>query len=371
MTSKTFQAAVFRPDVDAAQMETVSLNELRVDEVLVKLVASGICHTDLTCRNGFMPMPRPIVLGHEGSGIVESVGSAVKSIKPGDKVVMSFLPCGTCAKCQAGSPAQCHNFAPHNLSGRRADGSTAISSGNGEVGGHFFGQSSFSTYSVANERNVVKVRADAPLELLGPLGCGVQTGAGSVMNVLQPKAGDSIVVFGAGGVGLSAVMAAVVEGCKPIIVVEPNAARRTLALELGAHHALDPNDGSDTLKKLQQLSAGGLNHALDTSGHIPVFSTALAALGPGGKFAFVSAQKLDAMMPPMAVLDLVGRSITLRGVNMGDSVPKTFIPKLVDLIMAGKFPVQKLVQYYDFKDINKALDDQEHGRTVKPIVRMN
>ena len=370
MTSKSFQAAVFRPDVEAAQLETLSINELRADEVLVKLVASGICHTDLTCRNGFMPMPRPIVLGHEGSGVVESVGSAVTSIKPGDKVVMTFLPCGSCPKCAAGAPAQCYNFMPHNLSGRRADGSTACSSSKGEVGGHFFGQSSFSTYSVANERNVVKVRADAPLELLGPLGCGVQTGAGSVMNVLQPKAGESIVVFGAGGVGLSAVMAAVVEGCKPIIVVEPNGVRRKLALELGAHHVLDPNDGGDTVKKLQELSGGGLNHALDTSGHLPVFSAALAALGVGGKFAFVSAQKIDALLPPIAVLDLVGRSITLRGVNMGDSVPKTFIPKLVDLMMAGKFPLQKLVQFYDFKDINNALDDQEHGRTVKPIVRM-
>jgi aryl-alcohol dehydrogenase len=369
MTTKTMRAAVFRPNVAAAQFETLNIGALRADEVLVKLVATGVCHTDLTCRSGFMPMPRPIVLGHEGAGIVETVGAAVTSVKAGDRVVMSFLPCGTCPNCQKGTPSYCYQFMPGNLTGRRVDGSTAISSDQGEVGGHFFGQSSFSTHSVANERNVVKVRDDAPLELLGPLGCGIQTGAGTVMNVLKPAPGESLCVFGAGGVGLSAVMAGVVEGCNPIIVVEPRADRRKLALELGAHYAIDPTDGTNVVEKLQALTTIGVANALDTSGLPAVIGQALAALGLRGKLALISMNSLDAVLP-VPLMGAVGRGVTIRGINMGDSVPKTFIPKLIDLIMAGKFPLQKLVKYYRFDELNQALEDQDHGHAIKPIVRM-
>lgn len=370
MANETVKAAVFRPDVADASIESLTVGNLRDDEVLVKLVATGICHTDLVCRDGFMAMPRPIVLGHEGAGHVVRVGAKVKSLKAGDPVVLSFLPCGECPNCKQGIPAYCYNFAPGNLTGRRMDGSTGLTSAKGDVSGHFFGQSSFASYSVANERNAIKVRADAPLELLGPLGCGVQTGAGSVMNVLKPARGDSIAVFGGGGVGLSAVMAAVVEGCNPIIVVEPRPERRALAKELGAHHVLDPMDGSNIVEKIQALTGGiGVLHAFDTSGIPAVINQALAVLGPRGKLALVSLDKMDAVLPA-PLMGIIGRGATIRGVNMGDSVPAQFIPKLIDLMMAGKFPLQKLVKYYKFEDINHALEDQHHGHTVKPILRM-
>jgi Zn-dependent alcohol dehydrogenase len=370
MTTKTMRAAVFRPDVAKAQFETLQIDTLRDDEVLVRLVATGVCHTDITCRNGFMAMPRPIVLGHEGAGIVESVGKGVKAIKSGDRVVMSFLPCGACPNCLKGVPSYCYSFMPGNLTGRRVDGSTALHSDQGDVGGHFFGQSSFSSHSVANERNVVKVRDDAPLELLGPLGCGVQTGAGTVMNVLKPARGDSLCVFGAGGVGLSAVMAGVIEGCNPIIVVEPRADRRKLALELGATHVIDPTDGSNVVAKLQEITAVGLANAIDTSGLPAVMGQALEALGARGKLALISMHALEDVLP-VPLIGAVGRGVTIRGINMGDSHPQTFIPKLIDLIMAGRFPLQKLVRYYKFEDINQALDDQDHGQAVKPILRMS
>jgi Zn-dependent alcohol dehydrogenase len=370
MTTKTMRAAVFRPDVAAAQFETLTIGALRDDEVVVKLVATGVCHTDITCRSGFMPMPRPIVLGHEGAGIVESIGKGVKLVKVGDRVVMSFLACGVCPNCQKGMPSYCYQFMPGNLTGRRVDGSTAISSDKGDVGGHFFGQSSFSSHSVANERNVVKVRDDAPLELLGPLGCGVQTGAGTVMNVLKPGRGESLCVFGAGGVGLSAVMAGVVEGCNPIIVVEPRTDRRQLALEVGAHHAIDPTDGTNVVAKLQQLTTVGVANALDTSGLPAVIGQALESLGLRGKLALISMNTLDAVLP-VPLMGAVGRGVTIRGINMGDSEPHTFIPKLIDLIMDGKFPLQKLVKFYKFDEINQALEDQDHGHAVKPILRMS
>ena len=370
MATETVKAAVFRPNQADAKLELLKLGALHDDEVLVKLVATGICHTDLTCRNGFMPMPRPIVLGHEGAGIVERVGKAVKSVQIGDKVVMSFLPCGQCANCVKGIPAYCYQFMPGNLTGRRVDGSTALSDSGGDVAAHFFGQSSFASHSVANERNVIKVRADAPLELLGPLGCGVQTGAGSIMNVLKPARGESLAVFGAGGVGLSAVMAAAIEGCKPIVVIEPVAARRALALELGATHALDPTDGSNIVEKLQAIAPLGFDHAFDTSGIPAVISQALTVLGLRGKLAVISMNAMDAVLP-VPLMGIVGRGITIRGVNMGDSVPKTFIPKLIDYIMEGRFPLQRLVKYYQFDDINHALEDQEKGLTIKPILRMS
>lgn len=370
MNDYKIEAAVFRDGARDPAIEPVRVAELRDHEVLVELVATGICHTDLTCRDGFMPMPRPVILGHEGAGRVAEIGAKVSTLKVGDPVVLTFLPCGECANCKKGVPAYCHHFTEGNFTGRRFDGSTAMACEHGEISSHFFGQSSFATHSVAHERNVIKVRADAPLELLGPLGCGVQTGAGAVMNVLKPEAGESLVVFGAGGVGLSALMAAKVLGCDPIIVVEPNAERRALAIELGASHALDPMAEDNLVGRLHELTGGIVNNAFDTSGIPSVILQAVEALFLRGKMALVTTNKLEATLD-LPLLSLVGRGITVRGVNMGDSVPHSFIPKLVDLIVEGRFPLQKLVKFYDFKDIGLALEDQEHGRAVKPILRMS
>jgi aryl-alcohol dehydrogenase len=363
-------AAVFREGSQDARTEHMQMGDLREDEVLVRVVGAGICHTDLTCRSGFMTLPRPIILGHEGSGIVERVGSAVTSVVPGDPVVMTFLSCGACPRCESGESSYCFHFMQKNLSGRRADGSTALTNGDGEVAAHFFGQSSFASHSVANQRNVVKVRADAPLELLGPLGCGVQTGAGSVMNVLRPKPGDALCVFGAGGVGLSAVMAAVVEGCAPIIVVEPNAARRTLALELGAHHAIDPTTETDLVAKLKSITGGiGINHAVDTCGIPAVISQGLSALAPRGQIVLLTGASMEASVP-LPLLPMLSLGVRIHCVNEGSSEPQTFIPRLVDLIMEGRFPLDRLVKYYPFAEINLALEDQEHGKAIKPILRL-
>jgi Zn-dependent alcohol dehydrogenase len=317
-----------------------------------------------------MPMPRPVILGHEGAGRIEQVGAKVTSLKAGDPVVITFLPCGECDNCKKGVPAYCHRFMEGNFTCRRYDGSTAFSGEKGPVASHFFGQSSFATHSVCLDRNAIKVRADAPLEMLGPLGCGVQTGAGAVMNVLKPEAGESLVIFGAGGVGLSALMAALIVGCDPIIVVEPNPQRRALALELGAKHALDPGAEPQLVAKLHELTGSRVNNAFDTSGIPAVIQQALESLFLRGKLALVTLNKLDAVLG-VPLIGLMGRGITVRGINMGDSVPQQFIPKLVDLVMEGRFPLQKLVKYYEFEDINRALEDQEHGRTIKPILRMS
>jgi aryl-alcohol dehydrogenase len=363
-------AAVFRPGVADAQVERLHRAQLRPGEVLVRLVATGICHTDLTCRDGFMALPRPIILGHEGAGVVEALGEGATGLSVGDPVVLTFASCGACASCRDRAPAYCDSFIPANFSGRRLDGSTVLHDNRGEVAAHFFGQSSFATHSVVAAASAIKVRSDAPLELLGPLGCGFQTGAGAVFNVLAPKSGGSIAVFGAGGVGLSAVMAAKVAGYATIIAVEPVAERRALALELGATHAIDPLGDDGVVARLREIAAAGVNHAIDTSGLPEVIGHAIDALAARGQIALITAASPETRMPN-ALLPIVMRGIGIRGVCMGDSRPAELIPQLVDLFMEGRFPIDRLVRFYDFAEVNRALDDQRSGATVKPILRIS
>ena len=216
------------------KIERLVMEGPRDNEVLVRLVASGICHTDIDfCEGG---APGAVVLGHEGSGVVERVGRTVKGVKPGDHVVLSYQSCGHCPPCRSGRPADCRHFWEANFGFARLDGSNALA-GNG-VRGHFFGQSSFATHTLATMRNLVKVSKTPPLELLAPLGCGLQTGAGTVMNSLAVRAGSSIALFGTGAVGLAAVMAARIVGAKTIIAVDINPKRLALSRELGATHRL-------------------------------------------------------------------------------------------------------------------------------------
>jgi aryl-alcohol dehydrogenase len=358
------RAAVFLPGSLHSQMQNLRVQELRDDEVLVRMVATGVCHTDLGYRNR---LQHAVVLGHEGAGRVERVGSAVKKVAPGDPVVLSYRFCGDCASCRVGKPSYCQTMFPLNFTGLRPDGTSALTSGKDLVGAHFFGQSSFATRSVAHESNVVKVRADAPLELLGPLGCGVQTGAGAVLNVLRPNPRESMLLTGAGGVGMSSLMAAVVAGCAPIIVVEPNASRRALAKELGAHFTIAPGE-EDVVEKVRQYAPGGVLHAVDTSGLAPVISQILTVLGLRGQVALVTATPREAVIT-VPLLPAVGRGITIRGVIEGDSLADDFIPQLVEYVVQGKFPLHRLVEFYTLDQLDQAMEDQEAGRVIKPIIR--
>ncbi len=358
------QAAVFEPSSLHAQIQELTLEGLQDEEVLVRLTATGVCHTDLGYRKR---LAYPVILGHEGAGHVERVGSSVTRVRPGDPVVLTFRSCGACPSCEVQKPSYCREFTRMNFTAMRPDGSSALRRGGEPVGAHFFGQSSFASHSIAHQSNVVKVRPDAPLELLGPLGCGVQTGAGAVMNVLKPRPGESLVVIGAGGVGMSAMLAALVERCAPVIVLEPNAERRALALELGAHHVLDPKS-TDVAARLRELVPTGPLHAVDTSGVPQAIAPVLASMGLRGSIALVTSTPRDAVLA-VPLLAAVGRGITLRGVIEGDSVPDIFIPRLVDLVVSGQFPLARMVKFYDLDAINEALEDQEAGRVIKPIIR--
>lgn len=361
-------AVVNEPEAPFA-FEPLELEEPRADEVLVRVVASGVCHTDDVCRNQGIPVPLPVVLGHEGSGVVERVGADVTDLAPGDHVVLSWgRGCGKCPNCLRGEQAYCDDMGRVSFGGTRlTDGSTSLSRNGEDVHSHFIGQSSFATYAVVPEAHAVKVDDDVPLELLGPLGCGVLTGAGAVFDALDVEVGSAILVTGTGAVGLSAIMAANVLGCTPIIAVDTNRARLELARELGATHALHPDDG-DLAEALAAIAPGGVDNAIETTANPQVLRTALEAVRLRGTCASLGAAPMGTELTLDAFSILLGR--TLRGVIVGDGVPSIGIPRLISLYKAGRFPFDRLVKFYDFEDLDQAFQDSANGVTVKPVVRM-
>ncbi|MEP7246649.1 MAG: NAD(P)-dependent alcohol dehydrogenase [Gammaproteobacteria bacterium] len=362
------RAAVVRETSGPFHIESLSLAEPRADEVLVKIAGVGVCHTDLVCRDQYFPVPLPCVFGHEGSGIVEKVGAAVTKVKPGDAVVLSFSSCQRCPSCLAGKPAYCHELYQFNFLGTRPDGSCALSSDGEVMNGHFFSQSSFGTHAVASERNTVKVDSAVPLWLLGPLGCGVQTGAGAVMNSLQPRAGSTIAIFGAGTVGLSAVMAAHLCGCSRVIAVDPLAKRRALASELGATHVIDPT-AENPIERIQAITNGGCMYSLECTGLPAVVRQAVECLTLTGMCGVMGVSRLGTEIKLDMNSILFGRG--LRGIIEGDSVPDEFIPRLVDLYAQGRFPFDKLLTPFGFEDIQQAVEASERGDVVKAVLRMS
>ncbi|NKJ00877.1 aryl-alcohol dehydrogenase [Novosphingobium sp. SG707] len=363
-------AAVCRQPHGALTLETLRLDDPRDDEVLVRIVGSGICHTDLAVRDQQLPTPMPVVLGHEGAGIVEAVGADVTHVKPGDRVLMSFNSCGTCPCCHDHAPTYCYNFFPHNFAGARADGSFTLHAGEEPVHGNFFGQSSFATYALATARNVVRVPDSAgavPLERLAPLGCGMMTGAGAVLRSMKVQAGMPIAIFGAGAVGLAAVMAAKIAGADPIIAVDLHENRRALALELGATHALDGRD--DPFGKIAALCPQGLAYAFDNTGLGSIIESAFNLLAPRGVLGIVGASDPTAMLT-FNETAFMGGGRTVKGILGGDSDLFGFLPELIEHHLAGRFPYDRLIGVFPFEQINEAIEAGESGAVVKPVVVM-
>ncbi|MFI1017849.1 NAD(P)-dependent alcohol dehydrogenase [Streptomyces sp. NPDC020965] len=361
-------AAVVRDKGAPFVFEELQLDtRLRPDEVLVRVVATGVCQTDIHVRDQALPVPLPAVLGHEGAGIVERVGPAVTTVAPGDRVIMSYQSCGHCKPCLSGSPAYCAYSFPSNFGGARLDRTNALSVAGAEIHGHFFGQSSFATHALATERNVVKVGTDVPLELLGPLGCGIQTGAGAVLNSLKVPAGASLVIMGTGTVGLAAVMAAVVAGASPIIAVDIVPERLDLARELGATHTVNAKE-EDTGARIAEITGGGADYVLEITARPEMLTLAVDALAPLGTAALIGGAPAGAHAPVNMNALLGGR--TLRGIAQGDSIPQLFVPQLIDLHRAGRFPFDRLITFYGFDEINEAVNDTRTGAAVKPVLRI-
>ena len=361
------EAAVVRTQGGPFTIEALSLEDPGPGEVLVRVAGVGLCHTDLVVRDQYFPTPLPAVLGHEGAGVVEKVGEGVTKVAPGDHVVLSFASCGTCANCQNGLYGYCPDLYGRNFTGARPNGSQPCCDGQGHpVSSYFFAQSSFANLALATERNVVKVPKDIPIELMGPLGCGIQTGAGAVINALKPSAGSSIAVFGAGSVGLSAVMAARASGCARIIIVDLNEDRLNFALELGATDAVNAGT-QDPVAAIHALTGGeGVQYSLECTGLPKVVRQAVDSLRLTGICGVIGVAPLGTEVALDMNGILFGRSV--RGIIEGDSVPDIFIPQLIELWRQGRFPFDRLVRFYPLAEIEEAVRASERGEVLKAIL---
>ena len=367
--------------IDAYVVESIDApfvrEELTLDapgpgEVLVKVVATGVCHTDLNTQAGDMPLPLPGVLGHEGSGVVEAVGEGVTAVEPGDHVVLGWPYCGQCRNCVRGEHRYCLNLGAEMLSGVRRHGPKAGESAYARadgttLSGHFFGQSSFATYSLTRENAVVKVDKDIDLALLGPLACGITTGAGAVFNTAQPAPGESIVIIGAGAVGLGAVMAAENTPATTIIAMDLQDSRLELATELGATHAVNTRD-NDIVEAVTEICGGPADYVIDCTGSIRVIERAADAVDMLGTLILVGGAPAEARFSLDHLRTLWGKNVV--GTLGGGSTSGELIPALIGLYRQGRFPFDRLVTTYGFDEMERAIEDAHEGETIKAVLRV-
>ncbi len=360
------RAAVVHQRGGSFTFEDVEIDNPRPDEVLVRIIACGICHTDIAARDGLLGMEFPAVFGHEGAGVVEIVGTEVAGIRPGDKVVLSFSSCGECSSCAGGHPAHCVAFDELNFGDARIDGTSTIWTAKGEpVGGCFFGQSSLADNALTRERNLIPVddADDDELALLASLGCGIQAGAGTVLNELRPQPNESLVVFGAGTVGLAAIMAARLAGAAPIVAVDIVSLRLELARELGATFVINGLK-EDVGARLREI-VGDVDHAVETTGLSRVIDQATRSIGPRGNASLLGISTDEVAISPKSP----GPHQRVFYSVAGDSDPQRFIPFLIRCHKEGKFPFDKLIREYPASEINTAVKDSLDGVTIKPVLR--
>jgi aryl-alcohol dehydrogenase len=360
------RAAILSQVNDPLAIGEVEIGEPQFGEVLVQMVASGVCHTDVHVMHGLLPVPLPAILGHEGAGIVQAVGPGVTKLSAGDHVVMAAVPhCGQCRACLEGKPFVCQHLFALAFGGAMPDGTKRFRQDTAPLS-HFFCQSSFAEYTLVPARNAIRVPPDVSLEQLGPLGCGIETGAGAVLNTANVQAGDSVAIFGCGGVGLSAVMAARLAKAFPIIVVDIREPRLQLARELGATETIQAGT-TNVVAAIQQRTHGGVDYAFECVGRADTIRQSVDCTRVGGTAVITGAVAAGAEVP----LDGIGLLLkNIRGNHQGSSIPELFIPLLVDLWRRGEFPFDRLFsRTYSFPDINQAITDMEHGEVIKPIIR--
>lgn len=364
MFQRKATAAVLRTRNGPFSIEEVYVSEPLENEVLIRMVAVGMCHTDLLSRE--MPPALtilPQVFGHEGAGVVEAVGANVSHVEEGDHVVLSFKHCGSCKSCDAGRPSYCHNIQLHNMSGGRPDGSKAFLDKEGQpIGSHFFGQSSFAGLTVAAAQSVVKADPSHDLKKLGPLDCGVQTGVGTVFNVLDVGPG-SLVVAGAGTLGLTAIMAAKLRGAGSIIAIDRHESRLDLAKKYGATFVLGP-DTTEMAARIQEITGGGSDYSFDTTGNAEVVRAIVNGLNHTGTCAIAGVGFGELVLDHITMIS--GRKIV--GVMEGDATPRTFIPMMAQLNADGKLPFHELITEFPIDRINDAEAATTDGSFIKPVL---
>lgn len=353
------------------QLRDIQVDDPLEDEVLVRMISSGICHSDLGVQNGNIGLGPvfPCILGHEGAGVIAKLGAGVTGLEVGDQVLLSFNFCGKCRICNLGRPASCTAWGGLNFGFMRSDGGLNVGvQSNGEpVRGVFFGQSSFAGYTLASPRSCVKVAKDVDITYLGPLGCGIQTGAGTVLNVLKPKVSDRVAIWGLGGVGISALLATKALGVKTIIAIDLLSSRLDLALELGASHAINGAD-KDILEQIAKITDGDmLDYVVEATGIVPCMRMAWDSLAIFGTLAQIGMPK-DGTEAPIQVVPGVAMQKTWLGILEGDAYPPEFIPKLVEMVAAGTMPVEKISRLFPISKFQDAIDAMKQGTVMKPIL---
>lgn len=357
--------------VDAPfQWEKLELDEPGPGEALVKVVASGLCHTDLNTQAGNMPLELPGVLGHEGAGIVMKVGPGVENVREGDRVVIGWPFCGRCRNCVRGQHRYCVHTGEllcggHRFAGPKAKTSAYAREDGSPIAGHFFGQSSFADYALTTASQLVVVAEDVPLGLLGPLACGFGTGAGAVLNTARPEPGESVVIYGAGAVGLAAVMAARNTPATTIVAVDLQQSRLDMALELGATHTVD-SGRENSLERIREITGGAADHVIECTGVISVLEEGIEAVGMLGTCIMVGGAPTDARFSADHLRTLWGKRIV--GTLGGSGTSQQLIPALIALWRQGRFPFDRLVKSYPMADIDTAIAEMKSGETIKAVL---
>jgi Zn-dependent alcohol dehydrogenase len=355
-----------------ASTEPIQIRELKLDqpgagELTIKIHAAGLCHSDLSVINGDRPRPVPIVLGHEAAGEVTEIGAGVTGFKAGDRVVLAFVPsCGECEACLAGRAALCVPGAEANTAGTLTSGERRWSGEEGELLHHHLGISAFAEQTIVSELSAIKIPDDLPYELASLFGCAVLTGVGAALNAAEIEPGQTVAVFGLGGVGLAAVMGAKLAGAGRVIAIDPVEHKRALALELGADDALEGGEG--TVDQLKAMTDGGPDRVIETAGSAKVLETAYLATRRGGITVTVGLPNPEAMLSIPAV-SLVAEERTLKGSYLGSANPSEMLPQLFDYWRAGKLPVEKLISgRLKLDEINEGFDRLASGEAVRQIV---
>ncbi|MFF8694741.1 zinc-binding dehydrogenase [Streptomyces sp. NPDC015144] len=348
------------------EVEELELGAPREGEVLVRIAAASLCHSDLSVVNGDRVRPLPMALGHEAVGIVEETGPGVHRFTPGDHVVLVYVPsCGFCGDCAAGQPALCAQAAAANGAGALLHGPSLLTDAAGEPVHHQLGVSAFAEHAVLAQESLVPIPKDVPFEVASMFGCAVLTGAGAVINTAALRPGQSAVVYGLGGVGLSAVLGARAAGAYPVIAVDPVAEKRELALRLGATHALAPDDA---VREIRELTSGGAELAVEAVGSPKVMGACLEAVARGGRVVSVGLPAPDRMLEVPA-LAFAGEGKSLLGSYMGDAVPRRDIPRFLDLWRAGLMPVERMhTGTLPLTGINTAMEELASGRAIRQVL---
>jgi NDMA-dependent alcohol dehydrogenase len=360
------KAAVLYDINTPLKIEDVTLDDPQENEILVKLEATGVCHSDLHFMQGDMPMPVPVVPGHEGAGVVEKVGPCVTTVKPGDHVIlMVTISCGKCSYCLSGRPTLCVENLPIQMMATLPGGGVRLHKGEQAIN-HLFGLACFAEKVVVHERSAVKIREDAPMDVVCLLGCGTSTGIGAAINATRAKPGESIAIFGCGGVGMSAIMGAKLLGAK-VIAIDTLDSKLEKAKELGADYVINASK-DDPQMKIPEILGQGADYAIECIGNVDVIAQALNCIRSGGLLVIAGMPPLVDMLTIPPFQFLLGKTIT--GTIQGDVVAPVDIPRYVDLFMEGKLPIDKLItRNYKLDQINEAFEAMKKGEVIRSVVK--